>query len=79
MENERFANPKLQRLYEALLDLFPAGWQDIGEEDGEMICLPVKLLKDNGSNHSQEITLWISKDSLEIIFDEEDFANFIQN
>lgn len=23
MENERFANPKLQRLYEALLDLFP--------------------------------------------------------
>ena len=78
MENERFTNPKLQRLYEALSDLFPTGWQDIGEEDAEMICLPVKLLKDNGSNHSQEITLWISQDSLEIIFDEEDFANFIQ-
>lgn len=78
MKNEQFANPKLQRLYEALLALFPTGWQDIGEEDAEMICLPVKLLKDNGSNHSQEITLWISQDSLEIIFDEEDFANFIQ-
>lgn len=77
MENERFANPKLQRLYEALSDLFPTGWQDIGEEDDEMICLPVKLLRDNGNNYSQEITLWISQDKLEIILDEVDFTNFI--
>lgn len=77
MENERFADPKLQRLYEALSDLFPTGWQDIGEEDDEMICLPVKLLRDNGNNYSQEITLWISQDKLEIILDEVDFTNFI--
>ena len=78
MENEQFANSKLQCLYEALSALFPTGWQDIGEEDVEMICLPVKLLRDSGGNHSQEITLWISQNGLEIIFDEEDFASFIQ-
>ena len=70
MENEQFANPKLQCLYEALSNLFPTGWQDIGEEDCELICLPVMLLKDDGSNYSQETTLWIFKNSLEIFLEE---------
>lgn len=70
MKNEQFANPKLQCLYEALLNLFPAGWQDIGDEDCELICLPVTLLKDDGSGYSQKTTLWISKDSLEIFLEE---------
>ena len=68
MENRNFHNPKLQKLYEALCDLFPdrTGWQDMGDEECEMISLVIDI-KDNfndGTTISQ--TLAIDTDGLTI-------------
>ena len=66
-EKERFKNPKLQKLYEALCEIFPnrTGWQDIGEDD-ELICLSIDI-EDNfqdGTKISE--CLWIDENGIKM-------------
>jgi hypothetical protein len=66
-EKEKFKNPKLQKLYEVLCEIFPdrTGWQDIGE-DGEYIAFVIDV-KDNFNDGTVvEETLWINADTVEI-------------
>lgn len=65
---KNFTNPKLQKLYEALVDLYPTavGWQDMGEEDCELIAFSVSLT-DPDKNISTPQTVWFSATSVEIL------------
>jgi hypothetical protein len=65
---EKFINPKLQKLYEALVDLYPTatGWQDMGDEDCELIAFSVSLT-DPDKNISTPQTIWFSATSVEIL------------
>lgn len=65
---KNFTNPKLQKLYEALVDLYPTavGWQDMGEEDCELIAFSVSLT-DPDKNISTPQTVWFSATSAEIL------------
>ena len=59
----KFANPKLNVLYNILCDIFGdnVGWQDMGEPDEEMICLSVKICDDDDPENTYHYeTLWIS-------------------
>lgn len=74
---EKFTNPKLQKLYEALADLYPTiagwtavGWQDMGDEDCELIAFSVNLT-DPDKNISTPQTVWFSATSAEILGDYE--------
>ena len=65
---KKFANPKLQKLYEVLVDLYPTatGWQDMGDEDCELIALSIDLI-DPDKNISTAQTIWFSATSAEIL------------
>ena len=65
---EKFTNPKLQKLYEALIDLYPTavGWQDIGAEDYELIAFSINV-SDPDKNISTSQTVWFSATSAEIL------------
>lgn len=65
---EKFTNPKLQKLYEALIDLYPTvtGWQDMGDEDCELIAFSVNLT-DPDKNISTPQIVWFSATSAEIL------------
>ena len=65
---EIFMNSKLHKLYEAFQELFPntVGWQDIGEE-GEMICIPIKIQDAVDSEIIHSDVLWISEKDLTIL------------
>jgi hypothetical protein len=65
---EKFTNPKLQKFYEALADLYPTavGWQDMGDEDCELIAFSVSLT-DPDKNISTPQTVWFSATSAEIL------------
>lgn len=62
---EKFKNPKLQKLYEMLCELYPnrVFWQDIGE-DNELIVLSVDII-DNFNDGTKVVdALWINAESM---------------
>ena len=80
---EKFKNPKLQKLYEVLCELFPdrTFWQDIGE-DNELIALNIDI-KDNFQDGTEiSDILWIGSKNIELFpehlskYDTEDYTVF---
>ena len=66
-EQEKFKNSKLQKLYEALCEIFPdrTGWQDIGEDD-EYISLSIDI-EDNFQDGTKiSYTLWIDENNIKM-------------
>ena len=83
-----FKNPKLQKLYEALVDLFSeenVGWvlmDDDDEEEEEAIQLSINIKNDcQDSNFQHPYLLWITADEIPYLFGylekkDEDFISF---
>lgn len=68
-----YANPKMQRLFEALKDLYPnkVGGQDAGEEEHELIEFSI-LLRDNyDESISHKAILWLSATDACVYYDDE--------
>lgn len=65
---EKFTNPKLEKLFEALADLYPTsmGWGGQYEEDDDVIVFSVRLL-DPDKNISTPQTVWLSAKSATIL------------
>lgn len=68
-----YENPKMQRLFEALKDLYPdkVGGQDAGDKDCELIEFSI-LLRDNyDENVSHKAILWLSATDACVYYDDE--------
>ena len=80
-----FKNSKLQKLYEALVDLFSeenVGWVLIGDEDEEVIQLSINIKNDcQDSDFQHPYLLCITADEIPHLFgylekEDEDFISF---
>lgn len=80
-----FKNPKLQKLYEALVDLFSeenVGWVLMGYEEEEAIQLSINIKNDcQDSDFQHPYLLWITADEIPYLFGylekkDEDFISF---
>lgn len=68
-----YENPKMQRLFEALKDLYPdkVGGQDVGDKDCELIEFSI-LLRDNcDESISHKAILWLSATDACVYYDDE--------
>ena len=68
-----YENPKMQRLFEALKDLYPdkVSGQDVGDKDCELIEFSI-LLRDNcDENVSHKAILWLSATDACVYYDDE--------
>lgn len=68
-----YENPKMQRLFEALKDLYPdkVSGQDAGDKDCELIEFSI-LLRDNcDESISHKAILWLSATDACVYYDDE--------
>jgi hypothetical protein len=63
----------MQRLFEALKDLYPdkVGGQDVGEEEHELIEFSILLCDNYDESISHKAILWLSATDARVYYDEE--------
>lgn len=68
-----YENPKMQRLFEALKDLYPdkVGGQDVGEKEHELIEFSILLCDNYDESISHKAILWLSATDARVYYDEE--------
>ena len=68
-----YENPKMQRLFEALKDLYPdkVSGQDAGDKDCELIEFSILLRDDCDESISHKAILWLSATDACVYYDDE--------
>lgn len=68
-----YENPKMQRLSDALKDLYPdkVGGQDAGDKDRELIEFRILLCDNYDESISHKAILWLSATDARVYYDDE--------